>query len=220
MKAHDQRETDVDQLTILSRQTSIRGGIFEVAHDITVRGTLEGDVHVGGRIDVLEGAELKGSLHAKEAIIAGTVRGNMLVDGMVTLRASSVVDGTIRAGAIAVEDGATGGLMVAAGPGAASGHDDRRGRARSELGEALARARTAVASARGTKEDIEQPGLKAWSTEAALHPSDDMGRSSRSTSTDDLLETEEMSRFLARRKDAHGTQRPADRVGAEGEHTD
>lgn len=221
MKANDQREMDVDQLTILSRQTSIRGGVFEVAHDITVRGTLEGDVKVGGRIDVLQGAEVKGSLLAKEAIIAGRVDGDLEVEGMVTLKASSVVDGTIRAGAIAVEEGATGGLVVAAGPGASiSGRDDRRGRARTELSEALARARKAVASARGTAAELEAPQQRSWHNEAAVQPADDMGPSARPASTDQLLESEEMNRFLTQRPDATDAPRPADRVGIRETHAD
>lgn len=212
---------DVDQLTILSRQTSIRGGVFEVAHDITVRGTLEGDVKVGGRIDVLQGAEVKGSLLAKEAIIAGTVRGDLEVEGMVTLRASSVVDGTIRAGAIAVEEGASGGLTVAAGPGASSsGRDERRGRARTELSEALARARAAVASARGVTLEVEAPRRTSWHNESAVHPADNVSRPARTASTDELLESEEMSRFLTKRQDAHEATRSADRVGAREEHAD
>ncbi|MBT8399286.1 MAG: polymer-forming cytoskeletal protein [Rhodothermia bacterium] len=221
MKANDQREMDVDQLTILSRQTSIRGGVFEVAHDITVRGTLEGDVKVGGRIDVLQGAELLGSLLAKEAIIAGTIRGDLEVEGMVTLRSSAVVEGTIRAGAIAVEEGATGGLVVAAGPGAStSGRDERRGRARTELREALARARTAVASARGVTVEDDAPRRKAWHSESAVQPSEEMGRPGRTASTDELLESEEMSRFLSQRPDPHDAMKPSDRVGAKEEHAD
>lgn len=221
MKANDQHEMDVDQLTILSRQTSIRGGVFEVAHDITVRGTLEGDVKVGGRIDVLQGAEVKGSLLAKEAIIAGTVHGDLEVEGMVTLRASSVVDGTIRAGTIAVEEGASGGLVVAAGPGAStSGRDERRHRARTELSEALARARTAVASARGETVEFEAPRRKSWHNETAVLPVDEMGRPARPTSTGELLESEEMSRFLTQRPDAHDVSRSADRVAAREEHVD
>ena len=205
MKANDTRSADVDQLTILSKQTSIRGGVFEVAHDITVRGTLEGEVTVGGRIDVLHGAEVQGSVHAKEAVIAGRVRGDLFVEGMLTLRASSVVDGTVQARSIAVEDGASGGLVVAAGPDALAGTrvEDRRGHARRELGEALARARRAVAAARGSRLDpVEQNQIFRGADPA---PQEHFNRS-----TDELLTSDEMTRFFRQSTGVDSSESAAD----------
>ena len=104
-----------DNVTVLSRNTEIRGGTLRVAHDLTVRGIIEGEVRVGGKVVVATGAQVDGLLHAREAIVAGRVRGELLVTETLTLRSTAAVDGTATAARLVVEEGSTGSVAVKVG---------------------------------------------------------------------------------------------------------
>ncbi|MDX1740263.1 MAG: polymer-forming cytoskeletal protein, partial [Rhodothermales bacterium] len=109
------RDSSEDNLTVLSRQTEIRGGTLSVAHDLTVRGVIEGEVRVGGKVVVAAGAEVDGLLHAREAVVAGHVRGELVVKDTLTLRSTAVVDGTASAARLVVEEGSTGSVSLRIG---------------------------------------------------------------------------------------------------------
>lgn len=104
-----------DNVTVLSRNTEIRGGTLRVAHDLTVRGIIEGEVRVGGKVVVAAGAQVDGLLHAHEAIVAGRVRGELSVTETLTLRSTAAVDGTATAARLVVEEGSTGSVAVKVG---------------------------------------------------------------------------------------------------------
>ena len=210
MKTSSRQSADADQLTILSRETVIRGGSFDVAHDVTIRGVLEGQVNVGGRLDVLTDAEVDGSVHAREAVIAGTVRGDLIVEGMLVLRASAVVGGKISAGMIAVEDGASGDISVTAGPEASTGSpEERRRHSTRQYGEALERARVAVAAAeRGAERAQDAPARRIWT-----RGDDDQRFVTSGQSTDELLTSPALRQFLAGESDLAGVAQKAEESG-------
>ncbi len=217
MKSSDQGGSVQDQLTILSSETVIRGGSFDVGHDLTVRGSLEGTVRVEGRIDVLHGARVEGTVTAREAIVAGCVAGDLQVAGTLVLRSTSEVTGSVQAARIVFEDGAAGSLRLAVGTGEQiQGASTRRDRSRRELSEALARARAAV---RKDAPPLATPPQAETSAETVLAvkttPPADLarrGETDDSTSpkpvapqrlpagtptTDQLMETREMKSFLS-----------------------
>ncbi len=218
MKSNDQGGSVQDQFTILSSETVIRGGTFEVGHDLTVRGALEGTVRVDGRIDVLQGARVEGSVTAREAIVAGCVSGDLKVTGTLVLRSSSEVTGAVQAAKIVFEDGAAGRLRMSVGSlEQIEGATARRERSRRELSEALARARAAV-----RKEPPPGPGSPPVQTAVesvvpapqptpeTAPPSDTVAPTlpapavpkrlpAGTPTTDQLMESREMRSFLSHR---------------------
>jgi len=167
-----------DNVTVLSRRTEIRGGTLSVAHDLTVRGVVEGEVRVGGRAVVAQGARLEGLLHAREAIIAGEVRGELTVAETLTLRSTAVVDGTATATRLVVEEGSAGSVSLRVGDREFfDGLEVRRTQAKADLNRVRAR--------------LQGPG-------SAATP-DGPGPDRRTTdriSTDRLIESDSMEEFL------------------------
>lgn len=115
MSQIDSRTPSDDNVTVLSRKTEIRGGTLSVAHDLTVRGVVEGEVRVGGKVVVAPGAQVLGLLEAREATIAGRVQGDLSVSETLTLRSTAVVDGTATANRLVVEEGSSGSVSLKVG---------------------------------------------------------------------------------------------------------
>ncbi len=177
------RDSSDDNVTVLSRKTEIRGGTLTVAHDLTVRGVIEGEVKVGGKVIVAAGAEVLGRLHAREAIVAGHVRGELVVADTLTLRSTAVVDGTASAARLVVEEGSAGSVSLRiGGKEFLDVLERRRSEAREELDRVRSRFRsTSERSPRG--DESTATGGKAPGSSAA--------------STDDLISSREMKDFLA-----------------------
>lgn len=94
-------------------------GSARIGKTVVIRGELKGsedliiDGHVEGTISLAEGrltigpdANVAADLTAKEVLILGHVKGNIVATGRVELRAGSNVEGDVRALRLAVEDNA------------------------------------------------------------------------------------------------------------------
>ncbi len=179
MSQQDSRMPSNDDVTVLSRKTEIHGGTIHVAHDLTVRGLIEGEVRVGGKAVVAAGAEIKGLLHAREAIVAGCVRGEVAVKQTLTLRSTAVVDGTATAARLVVEEGSSGSVSLRIGDREFFDLlEKRRIKAREELARVRARSR---GDSDQQREDV------------AASASDPSSKAS----TDRLIGSKEMREFLS-----------------------
>ena len=92
--------------------------------DLTVDGRIEGTVTLSeGRLTIGPTANLTADLSAKDVLIQGHVKGNIVATGRVELRAGCSVEGDIRASRLAVEDNAGFRGKVDLTQGAGKGHE-------------------------------------------------------------------------------------------------
>lgn len=211
MSQAETRTPVADDVTVLSRNTEIVGGTLRVAHDLTVRGVLEGDVRVGGKVVVASGARVVGTLHAREAIIAGTVRGDVTVAETLTLRSTAVVDGAAHAARLVVEEGSSGDVNLRIGEKEVLDLlESRRAEARAELDRVRSKGGVTGDGAGDHGKGRESEGSvgvqQGTSTEVAI---DDPGRRAEGgVTSEQLLESDEMGEFLT------GESRTGDRSSA------
>ena len=82
-------------------------GNVTAAGDLVIDGKVEGTIELGDHnLTIGETASVKADLVAKDVIIAGKVKGNVLGAGKVELRKSSDVEGDITAPRFTMEEGA------------------------------------------------------------------------------------------------------------------
>ena len=93
------------KVNIIDKGTTIEGTI-SAACDIRVGGTVNGTLKGTTRVVVTSEAMVEGDLHAAEAIIAGTVKGKVVVKERLTLKGSARTEGSIVTARLIVEEGA------------------------------------------------------------------------------------------------------------------
>ena len=99
-------------------------GEVKGSEDLTVDGRVEGTVILAeGRLTIGPTANLAADLSAKDVLIQGNVKGNIVATGRVELRAGCSVEGDIRASRLAVEDNAGFRGKVDLTQGAGKGHE-------------------------------------------------------------------------------------------------
>ncbi len=82
-------------------------GNVTAAGDLVIDGMVEGTIELGDHnLTIGETASVKADLVAKDVIIAGKVKGNVLGAGKVELRKNSDVEGDITAPRFTMEEGA------------------------------------------------------------------------------------------------------------------
>ena len=69
-------------------------------------GEVEGDCEIEGPVTLAEGGRWKGTLKAKDVIIAGTVDGDVIAEQRVEIAGTARIAGSISGNAIAVAEGA------------------------------------------------------------------------------------------------------------------
>jgi cytoskeletal protein CcmA (bactofilin family) len=88
-------------------KTIVIRGEVKGSEDLIVDGRVEGTVSLSeSRLTIGSNANVAADLTAKDVLILGQVRGNVMATGRVELRAGSVVEGDIRALRLAIEDNA------------------------------------------------------------------------------------------------------------------
>ena len=75
--------------------------------DFHILGKFEGEINVGGRVLVSEGAEVDANINAVAIVIGGTVRGNLSASTRVEILPSGVLTGTLRTGSFSAAEGAS-----------------------------------------------------------------------------------------------------------------
>ena len=93
--------------SVLGASVRIRGRVAGEG-DVTVEGSIEGAVSVGGELVVAEGASIQASepVLARSAQIAGEVTGGVVAQGAVRLSSTARVRGDLKGSEISVDEGA------------------------------------------------------------------------------------------------------------------
>lgn len=93
-------------LARIGKTVVIRGEV-KGSEDLIIDGHVEGTVTLSeNRLTIGPNANVKADLSAKDVLILGQVRGNIVATGRVELRAGCAVEGDVRALRLAVEDNA------------------------------------------------------------------------------------------------------------------
>lgn len=121
----DAVETAPAELTIIGQGARFEGNAVKVAGDLRVDGEVDVDeVAIGERIIVSPSGNVEASrVRAREAVIAGTVRGHIEIESTLVLKDTGRVSGTIVASRLIVEDGGICDGTFNVGPGALSGQN-------------------------------------------------------------------------------------------------
>jgi cytoskeletal protein CcmA (bactofilin family) len=92
-------------------------GNLAVEGDVHVAGTLEGQVHTSGDIDIETSATARARLEGRNITVRGAVTGDIVAKGRLNVAGSGSVIGDVRANRLRVEDGATvnGSISMAGG---------------------------------------------------------------------------------------------------------
>ncbi|HEX8386664.1 MAG TPA: polymer-forming cytoskeletal protein [Rubricoccaceae bacterium] len=94
-----------EQHTVVGVSTVLEGTLRSTGN-LTVSGTVNGDVHVDARTLVMPGGVVDGEVTSAEAEVAGRITGTLTVYDRLVLRPTAVIDGDIRTGALVIEEGA------------------------------------------------------------------------------------------------------------------
>jgi cytoskeletal protein CcmA (bactofilin family) len=91
--------------TVLAREFRLEGDLT-TAGDAVVAGTIEGDLEVGRRLDLLGGGHVHGSVVATEARVEGIVEGPVRISGKLEVGPHARIEGDLAAGTLAIAEGA------------------------------------------------------------------------------------------------------------------
>jgi cytoskeletal protein CcmA (bactofilin family) len=75
--------------------------------DLTVAGTVEGELHASGDVAVEGGSTVKAEIAGNNVTVQGSVTGNVTARGRLSLSGSGSLHGDVRVNKLTVEDGAT-----------------------------------------------------------------------------------------------------------------
>jgi cytoskeletal protein CcmA (bactofilin family) len=92
-------------LTFLGKNLTITGTISGT-DNLQILGTCEGEIDVGGNVDVHEAAQIRGSLKAPLIQIKGSAEGDISAGTKLVLKPTAVIRGRIATPSISVEEGA------------------------------------------------------------------------------------------------------------------
>lgn len=90
---------------VLGRTLSVRGRV-DGEGDLTIEGSVEGDVRVSGDLAIDSAGTVRGNAFARSVTIEGKLDGDVQASGEVWLRSGSAVTGNMTASQIALEEGA------------------------------------------------------------------------------------------------------------------
>jgi cytoskeletal protein CcmA (bactofilin family) len=91
--------------TVIGPEAVITGDI-KSSSDITIAGSINGEVVAEGRVTVAEGGVVTGSISANEVVIQGTVTGDLKAQVSLAILGTSEVRGDVTTPVITIEPGA------------------------------------------------------------------------------------------------------------------
>jgi len=91
--------------TIIGRDTQVKGAVT-AGGTLRVDGDVEGEIVTQGDLVIGETGRIKAQLKARNATIAGTVRGNVEVNDKLELASSAKLYGDIKTGTLIIGEGA------------------------------------------------------------------------------------------------------------------
>jgi cytoskeletal protein CcmA (bactofilin family) len=96
---------DADSTCIISSGTQLEGNLTS-AESIRMDGVLVGDLSCQRKLVLGAKGRIEGNIRAREAVILGQIRGNVVVEGLLHLMEGAVIVGDIQASVLHVEKGA------------------------------------------------------------------------------------------------------------------
>lgn len=95
----------VEGSTVLGKSIQVRGEVSG-SEDVIVHGVLEGSIALKeSRLTVGSDAAVAAELHVHDAILLGTVKGNVIATGRVELRKGASLVGDVTAARLSIEEG-------------------------------------------------------------------------------------------------------------------
>jgi cytoskeletal protein CcmA (bactofilin family) len=92
-------------MTIIGKGTVLDGNV-KVQNSIRIDGKVIGNIHALDTVVVGKEGLVEGSIHSKDLLLAGRVKGNVVVSGKVFLESKSFIQGDVKASRLVVDDGA------------------------------------------------------------------------------------------------------------------
>lgn len=97
--------TPSGETCVVSKGTII-DGVFQAKENVRLDGTINGEVRCNSRLVVGENGLIAGDVTTQDAIVMGTIEGDLRVNGTLTLKGTAFIKGGIHAQFLAVEEGA------------------------------------------------------------------------------------------------------------------
>lgn len=82
-------------------------GDLKGAGEIVIAGAIKGQIISDGKVVVLEGGVVEGSIRAVDVVISGAVKGDISATSSLTLTATSILRGDVSTGRLVIEPGAS-----------------------------------------------------------------------------------------------------------------
>ncbi|MCB0643463.1 MAG: polymer-forming cytoskeletal protein [Phaeodactylibacter sp.] len=90
---------------VVSKDTTIEG-TFGADQDVRLDGTVKGDVKCAKRLVMGQTGKVEGTVVAENAVIMGTIEGEVTINGVLHLHPTAVIKGNIKAKTLKVDEGA------------------------------------------------------------------------------------------------------------------
>ncbi len=100
------RSSSAHSLNVLGRGMRVRGRLSG-AGSLRIEGEIEGDVQLGGALELGASGSVTGNLQANSVLIEGALTGDVESGGAVVIRAGARVIGNMNGSEIALEEGAS-----------------------------------------------------------------------------------------------------------------
>jgi cytoskeletal protein CcmA (bactofilin family) len=92
--------------TVIARSCEIEG-VLSGSGDVNIQGRFKGKVEGSGKLLIAESGRADARLHARNIVVAGTVKGDVSADEKIELQPSAQLRGNITAPRILIQEGAT-----------------------------------------------------------------------------------------------------------------
>ncbi len=105
MSSKDRKTADTNSVTLGPRDSLV--GTLRIEGDLTVQGSVEGEIHATGDVSVEDSATVLATIDARNITIRGEVQGNVVSERRLQLSGKGTLQGDARVGRLVVEDGAS-----------------------------------------------------------------------------------------------------------------
>jgi len=99
------RKLEADATSTLGSGTSIQGRITGDSN-LTIEGTVQGDIAIQGELIVSAGAHVHGSVEASAVAVEGTIDGDIVAAGSVHAGAGATLRANVKGEAFSMDEGA------------------------------------------------------------------------------------------------------------------
>jgi len=100
-----QSNRETNKIDIIEKTTRIVGNITSQA-DFRIDGKVQGTITTTGKVVIGEEGIVHGKISCENSDVAGSLKGNLDVSGILSLKSTARIEGEVIAGKLAVESGA------------------------------------------------------------------------------------------------------------------